>query len=408
MINEWPFPPLCGVISTPTMRPDGSLLLAEGYDSATGYVLFAPPPMPPIPDTPTKHDALDALATLNELLAEFPFANEASRSVAMSMLMTPVLRGALGAAVPMHVISAPEAGTGKSYLQDISSAVAIGDRCAVLSASAKEDETEKRLVGAALAQQPIVALDNVSALLFGDFLCQITERPSLLIRGLGSSNLIRVSNSFTVFANGNNLHIGADVVRRTIQCRLDAEMENPGERDFASDPVATVFANRGKYIAAILTIARAYIAAGRPSRAKRLASFEGWSDTVRSALIWLNWTDPVATVATVQAEDPIRQQRAAVFIAWADELRLDIGYQTAELIRVAGEHDDTGNRKHPALWDAFYAIAAPKSGYQIIDPKQLGKWFSANEGTIAAGYQLSVDRTDKSRLRWKLTELTSP
>ena len=60
-------------------------------------------------------------------------ARDASRSVAMSMLLTPVLRGALAPAVPMHVITAPEAGTGKSYLQDIASCIAIGDRCAVLS-----------------------------------------------------------------------------------------------------------------------------------------------------------------------------------------------------------------------------------------------------------------------------------
>ncbi len=120
MINEWPFPPLYGIISTPTMRPDGTLLLTEGYDPATGYVLFAPPPMPPIPDAPTKQDALDALATLNELFTEFPFASDACRSVAMSMLMTPVLRSALTPAVPLHIITAPEAGSGKSYLQDMS------------------------------------------------------------------------------------------------------------------------------------------------------------------------------------------------------------------------------------------------------------------------------------------------
>ena len=33
MVDEWPFPPLLGVISTPILRPDGSLLLTEGYVS---------------------------------------------------------------------------------------------------------------------------------------------------------------------------------------------------------------------------------------------------------------------------------------------------------------------------------------------------------------------------------------
>ena len=210
MTDEWPFPPLRGVIDTPTLRPDGSLLQSPGYDSATGYVLFNPPPMPAIPERPSNADALEALALLNnDLLAEFPFTNNASRSVAMSMLLTPVLRAAMAVA-PAHVVTAPEAGTGKSYLQDIASAIAVGDRSAVMAMAEKPEETEKRLIGAALAQFPIIAMDNVNGLLMGDFLCQVTERPVLQIRPLGTSNLLRIANTFTVFINGNNLVIGAD------------------------------------------------------------------------------------------------------------------------------------------------------------------------------------------------------
>ena len=49
MIGEWPFPPLRGVISTQTMRHDGTLLTKPGYDHATGLVLFNPPKLPPMP-----------------------------------------------------------------------------------------------------------------------------------------------------------------------------------------------------------------------------------------------------------------------------------------------------------------------------------------------------------------------
>ncbi len=401
MIDEWPFPPLYGVIGTPTLRPDGSLLAAEGYDPTTGLVLSAPPAMPTIANAPTKRDALDALATLNALLIEFPFANEASRSVAMSMLLTPVLRGALAPAVPMHVITAPEAGTGKSYLQDIASCIAVGDRCAVLSVAHDPNEADKRLIGAALIQQPIIALDNVSSLLFGDFLCQATERPLLQVRPLGTSNLVRIANTFTIFANGNNLTVGADVVRRTLQCALDANMEVPEAREFAADPVATVLADRGRYIAACLTVARAYIVAGRPGRLPPRPSYEGWSDTVRSALVWLNWPDPVDTVANIRVEDPIRQARAAVFSAWAKELQPEIGYQTKELIKAA-EFCAGTERAHPALWDALFAIASPRTGYQTIDANTLGRWLRDNLDTISAGHKLTVDRSDAARPRWKL------
>ena len=53
MAGEWAFPILSGVIGTPTMRGDGSLLLDEGYDEKTGLVLLGDPypPNPPTADT---------------------------------------------------------------------------------------------------------------------------------------------------------------------------------------------------------------------------------------------------------------------------------------------------------------------------------------------------------------------
>ena len=128
MIGEWPFPPLRGVIATQTMRYDGSLLTEPGYDRATGLVLFNPPPMPVIPDQPTKADALESLALLRDLLAEVDFAEDdgVSLSGAMSMLMTPVLRGMMAVA-PMHVVTKPAAGTGGSYMGDIAAAICLGE-----------------------------------------------------------------------------------------------------------------------------------------------------------------------------------------------------------------------------------------------------------------------------------------
>ena len=115
------------------LRPDGSLLLSEGYDEQTGYFLLSPPPMPAISERPTKDQAVRALAFLKKhLLADFPFVDAASRSVALSGMMTVVLRAAM-LVTPCHASSAPEAGSGKSYLADIISMLATGDLCPVIS-----------------------------------------------------------------------------------------------------------------------------------------------------------------------------------------------------------------------------------------------------------------------------------
>ena len=78
--GDWKFPVIAGIITTPTLRPDGTILKDAGYDPATQLLLIDPPPMPAIPENPTKDDALAALKLLKELLAEFPFVDDVSRS----------------------------------------------------------------------------------------------------------------------------------------------------------------------------------------------------------------------------------------------------------------------------------------------------------------------------------------
>jgi putative DNA primase/helicase len=279
--------------------------------------------------------------------------------------------------------------------------VATGHGCAVIAVSPSERETESRLVGAALSGHPIIALDNVSSLLMGDFLCQVTERPLLRLRPLGTSEKIIVTNSFTVFANGNNLVIGADAVRRIIQATLDANLENPDDRAFKGDPIAAVRADRGAYVAAVLTIARAYVVAGRPERLSPKPSYTAWSDLVRSSLAWLGKADPCSSAATLRTSDPIRQARAAVFKAWANMLGTAAGYRTSDLITEAMAHQDA------ALREALLTIAAARSGPHPIDAVRLGRWLLRNVDTVAADYKLTVDRTDAARPYWQLKPASS-
>ena len=140
-VGEWRFPIVSGVISTPTVREDGSLLTTPGYDKASGFILFGAPDMPSIPLQPSREDALQALALLEELLVDFPLDDEISKSVALSALMTPIVRCAFPVA-PMHAFSATSAGSGKSYLADVAATVATGKEMPVIAAGNKEEETE--------------------------------------------------------------------------------------------------------------------------------------------------------------------------------------------------------------------------------------------------------------------------
>lgn len=415
MQGLWPFPLLTGVIGTPTMRPDGSLLLREGYDARTGYFLLSPPPMPPISDKPTKDQARKGLDLLKTLLAEFPFADKdagersPSRSVALSMLMTPVLRAAMTVA-PCHAGSAPEPGTGKSYLADIAAVLATGDLCPVVSMTkGNAEECEKRLMGCALSGQPIIALDNMTLPLEGDFLCQLTERPRLLPRALGSSDMNIITNGFTVFANGQNLRVSEDMAaRRTLMVRLDADVDDTTKREFTKPtPTQKIARNCGDYIAAVLTIARAYVVDGTPDLLS-LPSYDDWCKFVRSPLVWLGEPDPVVTMNAIREADPIRTERLRVFTAWKAALNTMAetskpdkadGKTVKELISKSNED------AHAELREAFLEIAASQRTPSDIDPRTLGNWLRKAKDTQIGNLKLVANKlANQAKPRWLLME----
>ena len=398
--GDWEFPRLIGVITTPTLRPDGSILSEPGYDPSTALLLVAPPEMPAIPDAPTPADARQALDLLQDLLAEFPFVDAPSRAAGLSALMTPVARGALQAA-PLHVLDAPEAGTGKSYLIDLAAAIATGEFAPVIAAGRNEEETEKRLSADLITGQAIVSIDNLNGDLSGDFLCQMIERPVVRPRILGRSENKRIENTVTLFANGNNLRLVGDVVRRAVRGRLDAKLERPELRQFRGNPLQTVLNDRGRYIAAVLTIVRAYQTAGYPDCLPPLGSFEDWSRLVRSPLVWLGCADPLATMAEARSDDPGRANLWAVVAAWREAVGVGVVVTAGGLKKRASGGRDEASR---ALERALHNVASSRDGSEV-DTKRLGLWLSRNKDRVVGGCRIVGVRDAHSKQQvWHLAE----
>ncbi len=419
--GEWSFKTIGGVISTQTMRPDGSLLLEQGYDEATGLLLVEPPPMPLIPDQPTREDALAALALIEDLLVGFPFKSDVDQAVALSGIITPILRGAFPV-TPMHASRAPTAGSGKSYLWDVVAAIAIGQIMPVMSTGANVEETEKRLGAALMGGQPLISLDNISGELGGDALCQIIERPLVDIRILGRSEKVRIeARGTSTFATGINFVVLGDLTRRVITVNLDPELERPELRQFEFDPIERILADRGAYIAAALTIGRAYVAADRPGRLPRLASFEGWSDLVRSSLVWLGKADPVLSMDSARAEDPEIGELSDLLEAWARVMGreysnrgklADVILKGSATVRPGGQQYDFNNPvamepTYPELYSALEALAYRATGKrgQKPDARLLGNYLRKFKGKIVDGQRFAMKADDKRGAEWWVEEV---
>ena len=138
------------------------------------------------------------------------------------------------------------------------------------------------------------------------------------IRILGASQMPEAPTSAFLTATGNNIVVKGDLVRRTVRCRIDPNLERPEERVFDFDPVKEAKARRGELVAAALTIMRAHYVAGQPGKPAQLGSFEEWSDRVRGALLWVGVADPVDSMVGLRKADPARQDLHAVISQWRE------------------------------------------------------------------------------------------
>jgi hypothetical protein len=395
--GEWRFPVLIGVATAPTMDQQGRLIQAPGYDADSGLLLdFEEGTFPPIPERPTRDDAVRALAELRHPLRGFPFADDgASESVAVAAILTGLIRPAMEAA-PLHAFDAPTAGTGKSLLTSVIGVIVTGREPAAMTQGKNPEEDEKRLVAAVRAGDPVLLIDNCEQDITGDFLCAMMTQLVVSVRPLGVSERLHLPCRALVLATGNNLRVAADMTRRTMRCRLDARVEQPEKRAFDFDCVAEARENRGALVCAALTILRAYVVAGRPGSFVPLGSFKDY-DLVRGALMWLGMGDPDTSREQIVADDPARSLLADVLAAW-HQVHGSRPAKVADMAQ-AGPPDDPDRQR---LHELLVQVAGGR-----WDAPKIGRYLKANRDRPVDGLILNATKVGNTNC-WSVMKVVGP
>ncbi len=402
--GRWKLPVLRSIVAAPVIRPDNSLLDKPGYDEATGLFLApAGTVFPPLPLAPTRDDAIAALEVLKYPLRDMPFVDRASLSVALSAILTGLERPMMSFA-PIHAFDAPQAGSGKGLICNYSSVIVIGHEAGAVLASNDPAETDKTLGAKIIAGHSIILLDNVTHILRSALLAQITSEPIVEPRILGKSSVVTVQNTISVLINGNNLVLAGDLPRRALKGRLDARVTRPELRTFTSEnPVVVAKRDRGKLVAAGLTVLLAYRLAGMPDQGVvPLGTFDQWSQRVRNALIWAGEADPVETQEHIRSVDKDIELHQNMMSAWHEAIQVgvtisrlvEMSYEMSSAMRTEDDDYAPPSRRHPDLYDALYEIA-PARQPEKIDPTKLGAYCRERVDQAVAG--LRIERAGKLR-----------
>ncbi len=306
--KQWPgVRLLVGLREAPFLRPDGSVCQKIGYDDKTKFILATSVGFPLIPDNPSRDQALASLASLGDLIADFPFASEEHRSAWFALVFTLFARTAIDGPCPLWAIDANTRGSGKSRLADLAAILLSGFEAPRTIQTDNEEEMRKRALANFLDAAPFTLIDNVRGLLGGATLESVLTGTLFSDRYLGKNENVKIP-ALTVWAcSGNNLTFTDDVSRRTLPVRLESPLENPESRTDFKIPNLISFTktSRPQLVTHVLTIWRAWYSAGSPIPKDLTCwgSFEAWSSLLLPLLDWLGLPSPMVVHEALTRND---------------------------------------------------------------------------------------------------------
>ena len=333
---DWPgIRHLFGVSDAPVLRPDGSVWQTPGYDDRTGVLLESGMTFPEVNPEASIDDAVAGLGALLEIVCDFPFASKEHQAAWVAALLTPLARFAFEGPSPLFLIEANVMGAGKSLLVQAIARIALGREIPVSSYAHDKEEMRKRITAIAISGDRMILLDNLGYSFGNGPLDRALTSTRWKDRILGRSEEIDLPLMAVWYATGNNLSVAADTARRIIHIRLDVLEEKPEERTGFRHPnlLAWIGENRACLLSAALTVLSAFCRADRPTQdLKPFGSFEGWSDLVRQAVVWVGLPDPCLTrMKLAESVDTTADALSQLLAAWRQYCGAD-GTAVSELL----------------------------------------------------------------------------
>jgi hypothetical protein len=386
--GSWPgIRPLEGVLSSPTLRPDGTVLQTPGYDLATGLFYEPLGLKAEVPSAPTIDDAREACNALLEVVVDFPFAKPAHRAAWIALVLTALGRYAFQGPSPLFLIDANIRATGKSLLADAASLIVTGRTIARMSQPHDDDEMRKRITAISLGGDQMVLIDNIARELSSASLDAALTCVTWKDRILGRSEIVEMPLVTTWAATGNNVVVGPDTSRRVCHVRLDSKLENPEERqDFQHrELLKWVLKERPRLLTAGLTILAAYCHAGRPDQGlKAWGSFEDWSGLVRQAAVWAGLPDPGETREELaRSSDREAAGLRALIHGWPEIDPQEEGLSAAKLV----ERLEKEPEKYELVRGAVLDLCPSGSG-KLPGPRSIGNKLGHLRGRVVGGKAL--------------------
>jgi hypothetical protein len=405
---------LHGVARVPRMDASGEIDFVHGYDAQTGLYHDRKISFPALAH-PTLSEARNAVEILSFPFSEYRFDNAAAgQAIVLAAMFTAIERAFLRVA-PMFVIRSALPGTGKGLLVRSLVRLAFDTTPTVITWGGSSEEFEKRL-GALLLQAPAaLTIDNANGMhIKGDLLEAILTEGVADIRPLGRSETVKIRNRSLMLLTGNNPIITGDMARRALPIDILPRSSDPERDKYSFNPAELVQRRRQQLLATAYTAMKAYRKAGMPEFGlPGVGSYDEWARRVRDLVYWLTDYDVSEAFSRNKAEDPRRQDDAALVAA----LHRHFGSNAFIAADVVAVHKKVSEfRRNPnnqvqssSAENALHAAIENVFGLQGSDDAQrIGNWARKVKGMPLGGQVLETRHNAASNANEIIVRQVSP
>jgi hypothetical protein len=321
--KDWPLPHLRGIVTSPVVRPDGSLITRPGYDKATGLYMHPRVPLRRLRPELTQ-DSIDRAKdlVLDTMLADFPWMAASDRAQYVGALLSPIIRPYVPGPTPLVIITATSAGSGKTLLKDVFKYLyGLGD-----TPWPENDAELRKALTAQLRDggEPVIAMDNLpnGHIIKSPILSSLVTADVWRDRVLGSSEVVTMPNDRLWIVTGNNLRTGGDNARRALWVRIDPDCPNPDQRDNykVGDLRPWLTKNASTVVAALVTLVRGWLAEDAPRQRTRMGDYSDWAGAIAGLLKYIGVPGWLVDRDNVATTDDETDEWSTLLEVWHDKL----------------------------------------------------------------------------------------
>lgn len=394
------------VTDIPIILKSGEIISTYGYHEE--YEIFISHMHDDFPNLTniSEKQLIQSIDNLMHPFFEFSFKSPLDFSVILAAILTAIIRPTLPTA-PAFAIDAPTQGTGKSYLSQCLSVLAINHPPSTFppTSAKNDDELRKRLTSSLLNNDNAILFDNIIETFDSPTLATFLTNAEYSDRVLNQSKNITFNNKLLVLITGNNIEFSGDMLRRVLKCRLDTQLQDPTTRNFTFNPIEYIKQNRYNLVIAGLTIIKAYFESefyqnNLYKNKGQLASFEQWDKLVRQPILWLSETidnnkfqDPINSIKQSMKSDPDSQTWSLILLELEqiNELK-ERWLEAKEIFQII-----LNSSNHLIIIELFQDLLNTDE----ISHRSLGKALSFRKDKVANNLRI-IQKQSSNRNRYKL------